>query len=128
MGAIKAGDVRQVTIGGREFDPKGGDGKITIDVGGYVNKAEPTGNGNMALTQNRKLAGFKDLGIYLDDQKKDLEYLQDLVNKGSVVPVNITVVSGVVYSGQLALVGDLAKDYSAGTTDIEMRGAKFEQI
>ena len=47
MGVVKAGDVRQVTINGREFDSKGGDGKITIDLGGFTNKVEPTGNGSL---------------------------------------------------------------------------------
>lgn len=128
MGAVTAGDVRQVTINGREFDTKGGDGKISIDLGGYTNKADPTGNGKISITQNRKLAGFKDLELILDDTKKDLEFLQGIQDKASIVAVVITLVSAVVYSGQLAIVGDLAKDHGSGALSIEMRGVKFEQI
>ena len=128
MGAVNAGDVRQVTIGGREYDPKGGDGKITIDLGGFTNKADPTGNGKVFITQNRKLAGFKDLEILADDEKKDLEALQAIQSAATPVAVTITMISGKVYSGQLAIIGDLQKDYSGGTVSLEMRGAKFEQI
>jgi hypothetical protein len=126
--AANGGDVRQITIDGREYDPAGGDGKITIFLSGLTNKVDPTGNSKASIIQNRKLAGFKDLEIVIDDTKKDLEALQSLQTAGKFASVVVTMISGAVYSGSLAISGDLVKDYSTGRATLEMLGAKFEQI
>jgi hypothetical protein len=128
MGAVKGGDIRQLTINSREFDVKGGDANVNIDTGGFANEAGLTGNGNLAVTQRRKAAGFSDCPIVIDDTRQDLEYLQDIANKGESVPVTMTLASGKVYSGALLPVGDLAKATGDGTLSLEMRGARFEQI
>jgi hypothetical protein len=128
MGAIRAGDIRQLTINGREYDVKAGDASVEIDLGGFENTADLGGNGSLQVTQRRMTAGFSACPISIDDVRKDLEALVAISNAGTPVPVNITIASGMVYSGQLVLVGDFKKNTGDGTCAIEMRGAKFEQI
>ena len=128
MGALRAGDIRQLTINGREYDVKAGDASVEIDLGGFENTADLGGNGSLQITQRRMTAGFSACPISIDDVRKDLEALAAISNAGLPVPVNITLISGVVYSGQLILVGDFRKNSGDGTCTIEMRGAKFEQI
>ena len=79
---------------------KGGDANVNIDVGGFTNEAGLDGNGNFAVTQRRKVAGFSDCPVRIDDAAQDLEFLQGLANAGEPVPVTITIASGVVYSGK----------------------------
>lgn len=128
MGAVRAGDIRQLTIKGREFDVQGGDANVNVDLGGYSNEMAITGNGNPHVTQRRKPAGFSDCPVSVDDGRQDLEYLQQIADGGEPVPVTITLASGMTYSGALVPVGDLAKATGDGTLSLEMRGARFEQI
>ncbi len=125
---VRGGDIRQVTIKSREFDVKGEDANVNIDVGGYTNTVGLNGNGTLHTTQRRKPAGFSDLPLSLDDIRKDLEFLQGIADSGDAVPVSMTLASGKTYSGSLVIIGDIAKATGDGTMSIEMRGAKFEQI
>ena len=128
MAAVRGGDIRQLTIQGREFEVKGGDANVSIDLGGFANEIDFAGNGVVMTRQRRKAAGFGDCPIMVDDSREDFEYLKGLADAGDPVPVNMTLASGVTYSGNLTIVGDLAKATGDGTLTLEMRGAKFEQI
>jgi hypothetical protein len=128
MGAVRAGDIRQLTIGGREIDIKGGDANVNIDLGGYSNEVGINGNGSVHNTQRRKIAGFSDCPVSVDDVRQDLEYLQGLSDAGRETDVTMTLASGVTYRGALIPVGDIVKATGDGTLTLEMRGSKFEQI
>ena len=125
---VRAGDIRQLTINGREFDVKGEDANVSIDLGGYTNETGLNGNGTLHVTQRRKVSGFSDCPVSVDDNRQDLEFLQGIANEGETVPVNLTLASGITYSGSLLPVGDLVKATGDGTLSLEMRGEKFEQI
>ncbi len=125
---VRAGDIAQLMIQGRELDVKGEDANVNIDLGGFSNEAGISGNGTMHVTQRRKVAGFSDCPVSIDDERQDLEYLQAIVDLGLLVPVTITLASAITYAGSLIPVGDLAKATGDGTLSLEMRGPKFEQI
>lgn len=125
---VRAGDIAQLMIEGREFDVKGEDANVSIDLGGFSNEAGISGNGAMHVTQRRKVAGFSDCPVSVDDSRQDLEYLQGIVDAGELVPVTITLASAITYAGSLIPVGDVAKATGDGTLSLEMRGPKFEQI
>ncbi len=125
---VRAGDIAQLMIQGRELDVKGEDANVNIDLGGFSNEAGISGNGTMHVTQRRKVAGFSDCPVSIDDSRQDLEYLQAIVDLGLLVPVTITLASAITYAGSLIPVGDLAKATGDGTLSLEMRGPKFEQI
>ena len=127
MGAVRGGDIRQLTIKGREFDVKGEDANVTVDAGGFTNETGLNGNGSLHVTQRRKTAGLSDCPVSLDDTRKDLEFLQEIADAGDPVPVNLTLASGITYSGSLVLIGEIRKASGDGTATLEMRGAKFEQ-
>jgi hypothetical protein len=128
MAAVRGGDIRQLTIQGREFEVKGGDANANVDLGGFSNEIDFAGNGVVMTRQRRKAAGFSDCPILIDDSRKDMEYLKGLADAGNPVPVNMTLASAVTYSGSLTIIGDLVKATGDGTLTLEMRGAKFEQI
>jgi len=127
MATVRGGDIRQLTINGREFEVKS-EASVSVDLGGFANEMAFAGNGVIVPTQKRKAAGFSGCTLLIEDGRKDLEYIQNLSNVGNPVPVNMTVASGLVYSGNLTVVGELQKNQGDGTLDLEMRGARFEQI
>ncbi len=128
MSIVRAGDIRQFMVKGRELDVKGEDANVNIDLGGFADEVGINGNGSMHITQRRKVAGFSDCPVSIDDSRQDLEYIQEIVDAGKLVPITITLASGITYSGSLIPIGDVAKATGDGTLTLEMRGAKFEQI
>jgi hypothetical protein len=128
MAKVRAGDIRQLTVNNREMTVKGGDSNVDISTGKFNNEANSGGNGDMYITQRRKIPGFTDCPIVLDDTKQDLEYLQGISDNGEPVDVNMTLASGIVYSGPLSIVGELGKKTGDGTCSLEMRGDIFEQL
>lgn len=124
---VRAGDIRQFTVGGREFDPAP-ESNWTIRPAGVTNEVGLTGNGVAHVTQRKQTGGVSDAAISVDNTRQDLEYLNDLKNSGEATPVNLTLIDGTTYSGALYIVGDLEENTGEGTVTLEMRGAKFEQI
>lgn len=127
MSVVRGGDIRQISIKGREMDPAP-EGSCTFMVTGFNLETKITGNGRGVNTQTRKVAGIKGLSLSVDPDGKDQEFLQDVQNSGLFVPVNLTLASGKTYSGQLAVNGDLAASTSDGKVEVDLLGPKFEQI
>ena len=127
MANVRGGDISQLMIGGREMDPKK-EANVTYRLSGFVNENEITGNGEMHTKQTRKLGGFESLPISLDPSRQDLEYLQETANNGEPVPMSMTLKSGQVYSGDLAIEGDLDGATGDGQVDLSALGPRFEQI
>lgn len=125
---VRAGDIRQMTINSREFDPAP-ESSCTILAGGYANEVAPTGNGEVHGTQKRKLPGIKGFKASIDDSRQDLEFLAEIQDAGEAVPVTITLAGGITYAGSLVLIADeLGKDTGEGTTEFDLVGKKFEQV
>jgi len=128
MGAVRAGDIRQLTWFGKEFDIKGEDSNVSIDLGGYSTESTVSGNGIFLSTKRRKKAVLSDVVISIDDTRKDLEFLQDKIDTSAVGPLTITLASGVTYQGSMALTGELKKSTGDGTASVTFEGARLEQI
>ena len=127
MPKVRGGDIRQLTINGREFAVMA-EASVVIDPGGFQNDGGLNGNGELHINQRRKLAGFSDCTVSADDELGDLEFLQSIADNGDTVPVTITLASNVTYSGQLSPWGELNKNTGDGVVTLEMRGAKFEKL
>lgn len=123
--AKKGGDIRQAIIDGVEYDPVGGGGQYTAIFSGFTNENAPTGNGRMHTNQNRKLGGFD--GLQLSVTTEEYAQLQSIADSGETVPVAITLASGSVHAGQLAIEGDLNLDGVAGSVEVTMRGPVYEE-
>jgi len=127
MAKARAGDIRQIIIYDREFDPKVG-GAVTYRLAGYENETEATGNGGEHTTQTRKLGGFEAAEISLDPTNGDLEFLQEKANTGEPGNCSMTLVNGTTYAGNLTLQGAIDAATDSGSAEIAALGAKFEQI
>jgi hypothetical protein len=126
MGSVRAADIRQLMIGGREFDPKG-DSNVDYKLAGFENESSANGNGSMHTTQKRKLGGFESLPISIDQDRGDLEYLQDLANKGEPVPMFMTTATQ-SYGGDLVIQGTVNANTGEGTAEISALGPNFQKL
>lgn len=129
MGAktVRAGDIKQIIIHDREFDPKEGS-STTFRTAGYKNESSSTGNGGISTKQNRKLGGFDSVGISLDNSKGDLEYLQEKADSGEAGNSSITLADGSTYAGDLVIQGEIDASSDGGSTEITALGVKFEKV
>lgn len=125
---VRAGDIQQFTWYGRSFDIAGGDANVNIQTGSKSNEASLNGNGTLHITQRMRAPGFSDLPISIDDERGDLEFLQEKADAGESGPCVITLASGVDYEGDLLPIGDVQKATGDGVATIEGRGAKFEKV
>jgi len=127
MGVVKGGDIRSCKINNREFEVPTGTSK-TLRTSGFNNEAKASGNGKMSIMQTRILGGFSDLVVMVDDDRQDLEFLQEIADSGNPVQVSVTYASGATYAGSLSLVGEIGKNTADGTATISMSGERFSQI
>ena len=127
MATVRSGDITQLTIAGREFDPTA-DANVTYRTNGWMNENTPTGNGGLHTKRTRKLGGFDSLPLSVDTSKKDLEYLQGLADAGEPVPMAMTLSSGDIYAGDLVIEGELDANTGDGQVEVTALGPKFEQI
>lgn len=127
MANVRAGDIRQFIINGREFDPAPGS-SWTLKPGGLENESAITGNGQLHTTQKRVAAGFSDCSVSADPEREDLEFLTDLKDAGAPVPVTVTLVNGDTYSGSLVIDGAVELPTAEGVVKISLMGAKLEKI
>lgn len=124
---VRGGDLSQVMIGGREFDPVA-ESNVVYRLSGKVNTTTPTGNGSVHTVQKRKLGGFDSLPLSVDPSRGDLEYLQTLANNGEPVPCSMTHINGTVYAGNLTIQEAVDANTGDGQVEITALGEKFEQI
>lgn len=126
MATVRGGDITQLMIGGREFDPAP-EGNVTYRTAGWSNESSPTGNGGVHTVQRRKLGGFDALPLSVDPSRGDVEYLQGLIDDGEPVPVSM-VFAGYTYSGNLTIQGELDPNTGDGQVEVTALGKTFEKI
>jgi len=127
MASVRAGDILQIMIYDREFDPKQGS-SVNYRTAGRINETTLNGNGSNHTIQTLKPGGFDSLTISLDATKKDLEYLQAANDLGEPGNCSMTLINGITYAGQLTIQGELEANTGDGQIDISALGAVFEQI
>lgn len=128
MASVRAGDILNFSWYGRSFDIAAGDANVNVMTGKKTNEASLNGNGTLHVTQRLRAPGFTDLPISIDDERGDLEFLQEKADAGAPGPCVMTLASGVDYEGSLVPVGDIQKATGDGTATLEGRGPKFEKV
>ena len=126
MATIRGGDIDQFVFAGREFDVAA-EANITYRLSGKTPENRMTGNRKRyALTRN-KMGGMDAVPIIINAERAYLEFLQSHAD-GEAYPLQISLASGVVYSGDMALEGELDGNTGEGQAEATFRGENFEQI
>jgi len=124
---IRAGDIRQFTWGGREFDVAP-EGDVTMILHGIKAESTPNGNGTVHTKGTRVLGGFDGLTLSVDPARGDVEFLIAMQTGGIAKACSMTLVDKTTYGGAMLPEGDLQSSTGNGTLTVAARGAKWERI
>ena len=72
---------------------------------------------------NRVPWSIPDLSLGIDDDNGDHEFLQNLIDGKTFVPVSITYVSGAIYQGTGQVVGEVAASSQSATASVSLMGS-----
>lgn len=120
MAAI-GGSVEEVSIKGRIF-AVASDADATKKLGGFENEVAANGNGTARILKTRMPWSIEGLVVEIDDTAGDHEFLQAVANENAFVPVSMTLASGVTYSADGMLTGDLSGSSQSATCGINLSG------
>jgi hypothetical protein len=98
------------------------DADVSMDLGGYSNETQSNGNGTARIIKTRKTWMLENISVVLDPDNNDLEFLQEIADGNTFVPITIELVSGHVYQGKGIVTGDLKGSTQNTTATITLSG------
>ena len=119
--ASVGGSIESVTLAGRTFSVAA-DADSNRKLGGYENEVQQNGDGTGRLIKNVVSSSLDGLTLAIDDTRGDAEYLQELQDAKDFFAVTITYASGVVYQGDMQIVGETAIGSQSATAAVALMG------
>ena len=116
-----AGPFESHTIAGRRFVCDADDDAI-LQLGGKNNETKPNGDGTRRVLQSRVVGSLEGSNIEFDPDRGDVEFLNDIKNKGESVDYAGTTNDGTIYSGSVVITGDLKFSFKNGTVPVTLMG------
>ena len=116
-----SGSIESCTIDGRRFSVAA-DADADRDLGGFVNEAQPNGDGTARYVKTRKVWKVSGVTLSINNNRADLEFLQARANSLVPYPITFTFVDETTYAGVGMITGDLASKTMSGTADVEFSG------
>ena len=125
--AAVGGSLIDISIAGRLF-PVAADVDASINTGGMETELEPNGDGSARQIMKRVAWGVEGIDVEIDDDRADLEFLQDISDAPDFVPISLTGVSGITWSGSGKVIGEIKKSTQKSSASIKLGGpGKLEQ-
>lgn len=118
---MATGAFESIVIGGRRFDTKAEDSVETL-LKGKKNETIMHGDGSMHYKKTWHPGHITGLNIIVDDMKQDKQFLQNLQNGIDKIAITATKVSGVVISGEVQIIDELACKEDEGTIELNLEG------
>lgn len=115
------GSIESVTLDGRTFSIAA-DADSNRKIGGWENEVQSNGDGTARLIKTRVPSSLDGITLSIDDTRGDAEYLQELQNRKDFFPVSITYASGVVYQGDMQIVGETQISSQNSTASLALMG------
>ncbi len=120
---MASGSIESVEIAGRGF-AVAADADSGRSLGGFTVEVQPNGDGSARIVATRIPWKVGGLTVQIDDDRGDLEFLQDVVDAKEFVPITVTYASGISYGGLGIPVGEFDAASMAGTAPLELKGPK----
>lgn len=119
--AAVGGSIESVNIRGREF-AVAADAEAQRKLGGWENEVQANGNGSARIIKTKVPLSITGLTLEIDDDRGDLEFLQEVADLPGFVPVGITYASGSTYQGQATIVDELQSSSQNATATVSLAG------
>lgn len=120
MGAV-GGSIESISINGRNF-PVASDAEASRKLGGFENEVQANGDGTARIVKTRVPWSLDGVQVEIDDSRGDEEFLQEIANGNAFVPVDITFASGLTYSAQGIVTGEISASSQNATATIALMG------
>lgn len=115
------GSIESVSINGRNFAVTS-DAEVNRKLGGFENEVAANGNGTARVIKTRVPWALDGVVVEIDDDRGDQEFLQDIADGNQNVPIAITLASGVVYSADGIVTGEIQASSQNATASISLMG------
>jgi len=126
MSAI-GGSIQDISIRGRLF-PVGADVDANRKLGGFETELQANGDGSVRQIKTRMPWQIDGLSIEIDDDRADLEFLQEIADSKTYEDITITLASGVTYSGRGTVIGEVQGSSQSASASVTLGGpGKLEQ-
>lgn len=119
--AGRGGSIQSVSINGRLF-PVAADADTSRKLGGFENEVQPNGDGTVRVIQTRVAWMLGGIQVEIDEDRGDQQYLQQIADDGSLVPMAITYVGNRTYQGSGTLTDELSFSNTSATASVSMGG------
>lgn len=123
---MASGAFESIVIGGRRFPCKSDDSP-KVSLKGKENETIMHGDGSHHVKQTWVPGHISDINVIIDDTRDDLGFLQNLQDKGELVPITATKVSGAVLSGNVQIIDKIEIDEGESTVELNLEG-DIEQL
>jgi hypothetical protein len=125
--AETGGSVEEVTLRGRRFTVAA-DADTNRKLGGFENELQANGDGTARQVKTRVPWMIDGLQLSLDDARADHEFLQEIADGQSFIPITVTFASGTTYQGRGTITGELQGASQNATGAVSLSGpGKLEQ-
>lgn len=118
------GSIESISLDGRNFSVAA-DADVSRKIGGWENEVQSNGDGTFRIIKTRVASSLGGISLSIDDTRGDAEYLNELQGRKDSFPMAITLASGVVYQGDVAVVGEISTSLTNSTAEIELGGGKL---
>lgn len=116
------GPLENININNRLF-PVDGEANAVYKLSGYTNEVKSNGElGSNRIVKSRKTGKLGTVPIVIDDDRGDMEFLQEIMDSNDFVPFYTTTAAGVVLEGSVQITGDPEQGTKEGVMEIELMG------
>lgn len=123
------GDILEITckhptLGSFVFAPKSAE-DFTLDPGGFMNSDDAnmvTGNGSIIRQKNRKVWSMEGIVAWDMETAQDVHKIQQLANSTVESDWTFTHISGVIFGGKGAPVGDIQGNMNSAQITLKVNG------
>lgn len=127
MASPVGGSVESISINNRLF-PVAADSDPTRDLGGFTVEYQSNGDGGARRIKTRKPWMLEGLTVVIDENRGDLEFLQENADGNDDVPITITLANGFTYAGVGGVTGDIKASSQSTTAEITLSGPQNLEV
>lgn len=121
MAVAVGGSIESVSIRGRLF-PVAADAEANRKLGGFENEVQSNGDGSARLVKTRVPWLIDGLQLEVNDSRADAEFLQEIADGLVLVPITITLASGVTYQGDGTITSEVQSSSQNATAAVTLSG------
>jgi hypothetical protein len=115
------GSIQSLTIRGRIF-PVASDAEANKKLGGFENEVQANGDGTARKIMTRVPWSIDGLQVEINDDRGDLEFLQEIADSFDFVSIEMEHANGVVYAGTGTVMDEVQASSQNATATIKVGG------